>query len=88
MPAHEHLLARSLEWTVWEDQSWDVCVRGYPLPPCAQGSVSLPPVRVFPPVSHRLLRPRATPWPKGGAHTLRGELEAHNDEGRGNIIDQ
>ena len=22
---HEHLYARSLVWTVWEDQSWDVC---------------------------------------------------------------
>ena len=49
--------------------------------PCAQGSVSLPPVRAFPPVSPRPLRSRATPWPKGGAHAIRGELEAYNDEG-------
>ena len=35
-----------------------------------------PPVRVFPPPSRtRPLRSRATPWPKGGAHAIRGNLK-------------
>ena len=45
---------------------------GVPASSVAQGSVSLPPVRVYPPVSPRPLRSRATPWPKGGDFRLGG----------------
>ena len=35
-PAHVHLIARSMEWTVREGQSWDVCVAGLLFPLCAR----------------------------------------------------
>ena len=44
--SHEHLYARSLVWTVWEDQSWDVC----------EGMRPCPRVRFYPPAATRSRR--------------------------------
>ena len=65
-PFHEHLFARSLERTVWEDQSGDVGEGGYPFPRwrfLRPLSVLCP---IFPSASPRSPVASDSPEPEGG----------------------